>query len=146
MASGVSRFAWRFLAYGCVGLGTAGLMLPLLPTTPFLLLAAWAAPKGSPRLANWLWQHPRFGPTLLAWQHQRAIPRRAKRLAVILLLLSWWVLWLGGADAWLLGATALLFCTVSGFVLTRPDAVPRRVSAHPDRPSSGAHHAPDPFH
>lgn len=146
MTFGVSKLAWRLFAYGCVGLGTAGLVLPLLPTTPFLLLAAWAAPKGSPRLANWLWQHPRFGSTLVAWQNERAIPRRAKRLAVVLLLLSWLVLWLGGAATWLLGVTALLFCTVCGFVLTRPDAVPWCVAPLPDRSSPGAHDAPDPFH
>lgn len=146
MTSGVSRLAWRFLAYGSVGLGAAGLILPLLPTTPFLLLAAWAAPKGSPRLANWLWQHPRFGPILIAWQSQGAIPRRAKHLAVILLLFSWLVLWLGGAAAWLLGATALLFCTVGGFVLSRPDAVFSRVATHPELSSPGVHDAPDSFH
>lgn len=97
MMSMVSRMAWRCLAYGCIGLGTAGLVVPLLPTTPFLLVAAWAAPKGSPRLARWLWEHPRLGPTLHAWQSQRAVPRRAKRLAAGLLVLSWLVLWLGGA-------------------------------------------------
>ncbi|RCV88917.1 YbaN family protein [Billgrantia montanilacus] len=124
MTSMLSRFAWRTLAYGCIGLGTAGLVMPLLPTTPFLLVAAWAAPKGSPRLARWLWQHPRLGPTLHAWQEQRAVPRRAKRLAVVLLLFSWLVLWLGSAPPMVLMLTAVMFFCVASFVLTRPDAAP----------------------
>lgn len=124
MTSMLSRFAWRALAYGCIGLGTAGLVVPLLPTTPFLLVAAWAAPKGSPRLARWLWQHPRIGPTLHAWQEQRAVPRRAKRLAVMLLMFSWLVLWLGGAPSGVLALTAVIFTGVVTFVLTRPDATP----------------------
>ncbi|MCE9662773.1 YbaN family protein [Halomonas sp. M5N1S17] len=126
MTSMLSRFVWRTLAYGCIGLGTAGLVVPLLPTTPFLLVAAWAAPKGSPRLARWLWQHPRIGPTLHAWQEQRAVPRRAKRLAVVLLLFSWLVLWLGKAPSGVLALTAVLFIGVATFVLTRPDATPLR--------------------
>ena len=121
MAHPVSRLAWSGLAYGCIGLGTAGLVVPLLPTTPFLLVAAWAAPKGSPRLARWLHEHPRLGPTLHAWQEQRAVPRRAKHLALVLLVISWLVLWLGGAAGMVLTATALLFCCVATFLLTRPD-------------------------
>ena len=122
MTHPVSRIAWSGLAYGCIGLGTAGLVVPLLPTTPFLLLAAWAAPKGSPRLARWLHDHPRLGPTLQAWREQRAVPRRAKRLALVLLLISWLVLWVGGAAPGVLAVTGLLFCGVAGFLLTRPDA------------------------
>ncbi|MBE0489018.1 MAG: YbaN family protein [Halomonas sp.] len=119
MTHPVSRIAWSGLAYCCIGLGTAGLVVP---TTPFLLLAAWAAPKGSPRLVRWLHDHPRLGPTLHAWREQRAVPRRAKRLALVLLLISWLVLWVGGAAPVVLALTDLLFCGVAAFVLTRPAA------------------------
>ncbi|TFH87655.1 DUF454 domain-containing protein [Billgrantia azerbaijanica] len=122
MTSRMPRLAWCGLSCGCIGLGAIGLVLPLLPTTPFLLVAAWAATKGSPRLAYWLWQHPRLGPPLQAWQLEGAVPRRAKHLAVALLLLSWTLLWLGGAPAWGLATAALLFGSVAAFVLTRPDA------------------------
>ncbi|PMR69522.1 YbaN family protein [Halomonas heilongjiangensis] len=118
----ISRLTWSTLACGCIGLGTAGLVVPLLPTTPFLLVAAWAAPKGSPRLARWLWEHPHLGPTLHAWREQRAVPRRAKRLAWGLLASSWLVLWLSGAPLPVLALTAALFCGVGTFLLLRPDA------------------------
>lgn len=81
MTHPVSRIAWSGLAYGCIGLGAAGLVVPLLPTTPFLLVAAWAASKGSPRLARWLHHHPRLGPTLQAWREQRAATRQATGLS-----------------------------------------------------------------
>ncbi|MGJ7458784.1 YbaN family protein [Halomonas sp. MA07-2] len=132
MTHPISRLAWSGLAYGCIGLGTAGLVVPLLPTTPFLLVAAWAAPKGSPRLARWLHEHPRLGPTLCAWREQRAVPRRAKRLALVVLLASWLVLWAGGAAPLVLALTAFLFCGVATFLLTRPDA-----AADPTSPPAG---------
>ncbi|APX91725.1 YbaN family protein [Franzmannia qiaohouensis] len=122
MTHPVSRIAWSGLAYGCIGLGTAGLVVPLLPTTPFLLVAAWAASKGSPRLARWLHRHPRLGPTLQAWREQRAVPRRAKRLALALLATSWLVLWMGRAAPLVLALTAALFLAVATFLMTRPDA------------------------
>ncbi|MCE8013802.1 hypothetical protein BZY95_14370 [Billgrantia desiderata SP1] len=122
MRESALRLGWRMLAYGAIGLGTAGLVVPLLPTTPFLLVAAWAAPKGSPRLARWLWHHPRLGPPLRAWHEQRAIPRRTKPVAIALLALSWLVLWLGGAPGFVLGTTAAIFGCVATFIVTRPDA------------------------
>ncbi|GAB2716279.1 YbaN family protein [Halomonas garicola] len=128
--------AWSALAYLCIGLGAAGIVLPLLPTTPFLLLALWAATKGSPRLVNWLLYHPRFGPYLYAWREQRAIPPRAKLTAYALLAFSFVTLWLGGASLWLLVALALFFTGVAIFIATRPDATatPSRPTANPQRP------------
>jgi len=114
------RLPWQCLTWACVGLGAVGTVLPLLPTTPFLLVAVWAAPKGSPRLGQWLYQHPHLGPSLRAWQTQRAVPKRAKILAMGLLAISWLTLWLAQSPTGVLLFTGLLFVSVAGFLLSRP--------------------------
>ena len=101
-------------------MGAAGIVLPLVPTTPFLLVAAWAAPKGSPRLAAWLDRHPRFGPPLHAWREQGAVPARAKRLACVLLLASLGVLLATAPSAWIAIAVAPFLLAVAIYVCTRP--------------------------
>jgi uncharacterized protein len=120
-----SRPAWRrlpylCLAYACIALGAAGVVLPGLPTTPFLLLAAWAAPRASPRLDAWLHQHPRFGPVLRAWHEERAVPTRAKWLACALMLVSWIIMFIKTTSLWVPVVTGLLFITVGTYVCTRP--------------------------
>lgn len=114
------RLLWLGVAWICVALATLGAVLPLLPTTPFLLVAAWAAPKGSPRLAVWLHSHPRFGPPLRAWQQQRAVSQRAKTVAGIMMAASWLTLWLIGSATLVLVLTGTLFLTVGAFLLSRP--------------------------
>lgn len=134
MASNVSlrRLAYLGLAYGCVGLGAAGIVLPLLPTTPFLLVAAWAASKGSPRVEAWLYDHLHFGPPLRAWHEQRAVPRRAKWIACLLLLSSWLVLWLSTDSPIVPVITGLLFMGVATFLVTRPDVDPETIRVSDD--------------
>jgi len=65
--------------------GIVGIFLPLLPTTPFVLLAAFCFARGSERCENWLMTHPRFGPMVRNWRDHRAIPLRAKQLAWVMM-------------------------------------------------------------
>ena len=71
-----------------VALGALGLFLPVLPTTPFLLLAAACFARSSRRIFNWLQNHPRFGPLIREWREHRSMPYRAKRTALVLIALS----------------------------------------------------------
>lgn len=119
---GLLPFLWRLLGTTCVGIGAVGVFVPLLPTTPFLLVAAWAFARGSERWRRWLVEHPRLGPSIRAWQRSRAIPRKAKMIAVLSLLFSLVLaLWLALPPfALALQITALV--AVSAFILTRPSA------------------------
>lgn len=65
-----------------VGLGGLGVVLPGLPTTPFMILAAWAFSRSSPRFHAWLWNHRVFGPYIQQWARHRVIPTHAKVLSV----------------------------------------------------------------
>lgn len=116
----LKRIFWLGLAWISLGLGVAGALLPLLPTTPFLLLCAWSATKGSPRLALWLNEHPRFGPLLHAWRSEGAIPLSAKVTALGLMVLSWVTLFWLGAGWTLLAMLGLLFVAVGYWLATRP--------------------------
>ncbi len=79
-----------FLALGTVALvlGVLGIFLPLLPTTPFVLLAAACYARGSRRFYAWLLAQRTFGPIVHEWQHHRSIPYRTKLTAVVLMSLT----------------------------------------------------------
>lgn len=119
----MSRFVrWPslLLAYLFLGLAIIGIPLPGLPTVPFLLLSAWFAARGSQRLHRWLYAHPHLGALLINWEQQRAVSRRSKLIAVLMLLTSWLIMYWRVGHPWLLAGLALLFVAVATFLLTRP--------------------------
>lgn len=86
--SALSRALYKLLALLSLGLGVLGIFLPVLPTTPFILLAAWAATRGSPRLLAWLESHPAFGQMLRDWRRGGVVSRKAKWSASVVMASS----------------------------------------------------------
>jgi len=83
------KTAYLVLGWACVLLGLVGAFLPLLPTTVFLLVAAWAFSRSSPRWHRWLREHAHFGEAVRNWEEHHAMPRRAKRIAFAALAASY---------------------------------------------------------
>ncbi len=116
-----ARTLWLCLGVAATGLGLVGAVLPLLPTTVFLILAAFAFARSSPRLHDWIIGHPRFGPAIVDWQTHGSISRNAKIAALAAMALSLLVTWALGAGEWVLALQALVLVTVAAFILSRPD-------------------------
>lgn len=116
------RPIYLLLGLAMTGLGIVGAFLPLLPTTPLLILATWFFARSSPRLERWLLEHPKFGGLLRAWRDQGAIPRRAKILACCGIAVGVVFFWIGAKPGyWLWLAGAAILGGSAGFVLSRPN-------------------------
>ena len=114
------RLMLQAMGLGAAMLAIAGVALPILPTTPFVLVSAWAFARSSPRLEAWLRDHPRLGPPLRNWEQRRAIPRKAKAVAVASLPLSGLMIHAAGAGFAVTAAAGLALACVGGWILTRP--------------------------
>ncbi|WP_407493878.1 YbaN family protein [Pseudooceanicola sp. MF1-13] len=115
------RYLWAGL--GCLSLlcGFIGVFLPLIPTVPFILLAAFLFARSSERMHNWLMSHPTFGPSIVDWQTHGAVSRRAKKSATLacaaVLLLSVFM----GLRWQLIAIQAVTLSCVMIFLWTRPN-------------------------
>ncbi len=115
------RMAWRVAGGLALLLGIIGIALPLLPTTPFLLLAAFCFSRGSQRLHDWLLAHPRFGPPIQDWRDHGAISRKGKALAVVAMAAAFLGALAFGASREVLVIQAVVLGLVALFLLTRPE-------------------------
>ena len=117
----MTRFTASLLAYFFLALALIGVILPVLPTVPFLLLAAWFSANGSDRLHSWLYSHPHLGKLLIDWEQQGAISRSSKVMAFLLLILSWAIMYIRVGDMLIMSGLAILFISIMVFLISRPE-------------------------
>jgi uncharacterized membrane protein YbaN (DUF454 family) len=131
VATGLRRWLLFVAGFLCLGLGGIGVILPGLPTTPFVLLAAYFFARSSPTMHERLLSNKVFGPMILEWNQHRSVPLRAKILAVTMIAL------VGGAlvifildKLWLRLIVIATLSTVSIWLITRPTSPSERVEEH----------------
>ena len=116
------RHAYMILGWLMVIIGAIGVVLPLLPTTPFLLVAAGCFARSSPRLEAWLVGHRRFGPPVAAWRERGAIPRSGKLMSSAGMVLGFYAFYAGSHPGpLLLLLVASLFVLIGIYVWSRPE-------------------------
>ncbi|SFI53564.1 YbaN family protein [Celeribacter neptunius] len=121
MTDRIIRYIHLTLGVFCVALGFIGVFLPVMPTTIFLILAAFFFTKGSPRLRQWLLDHAHFGPGIRAWEKTGAIPRRIKAISITMMMMSFIPTLLLAVPPIYLGLQAALIGAGALYILTRPD-------------------------
>ncbi len=109
------------LGWVLLAVGIAGLFVPLVPGTLFLILAGACFTHSSPRFEAWLLEHPRFGPPVRQWRATGAIPRKAKVFACVSLAVSWLIILSTSASDLMTIVCLALFTAVAVYVLSRPE-------------------------
>lgn len=111
---------WLFFALGIVGVA-----LPVIPTTPFMLLALWAFSRSSRRFHDWLYTHSFFGPPLQQWQQHRAIPLGIKWVAISFMLMSMiYLLLFSPLPDWVTITAGMVMSATAIFIFSKPSSPP----------------------
>jgi uncharacterized membrane protein YbaN (DUF454 family) len=123
--SPVARWLWMLLAYVSLGLAIVAVFLPGIPSTEFVLLAAWAASKGSPRLRAWMLGHRVFGPIIHNWHYGRVVTRRAKLGASLSMSVALGVMvWTLPDHRVLVAVLAVGMACGAAWMWSRPERIP----------------------
>jgi len=117
----LARPLWFTFGCAATGCGIAGAVLPLLPTTPFLLVAAWAFARSSPRLHSWLLAHPTFGSLINNWRRDGSLSRNTKLVAMLVMLSSFGLTLLLGFPMHVAAIQLMVFVPAGWFLLSRPE-------------------------
>lgn len=126
------RALWLFAGGLSLALGIVGIVVPLLPTTPFVLLAAACFSRGSVRCERWLLTHRVFGPMVRDWRAHRAIPRRARQLAFVMMAFgSAWAAWRLPTLRWLPALCCAAVAVWMARLPAREDIVARDTEGQP---------------
>lgn len=121
---GAAKLGLQVFGFVCLAVGIAGVILPGLPGTVFLIIALWAFSRSSHRVHLWLYSHPRFGAGLRAWHRHRVIPTRAKIAAVAAMTFAAGMLIVAfPSNAWIPGLSIAVMVAVAAWIVTRPGRV-----------------------
>lgn len=123
LPSKMARVLYGLLAYTSLIIGLIAIVVPGLPTTEFILLAAWAATKSSPRLSAWLENHKLFGPMLHNWRNGKVITRRTKVCATVSMVICSLVMWFTLKQHWPVYAAIAGMVLVNLWIWSRPERV-----------------------
>jgi uncharacterized membrane protein YbaN (DUF454 family) len=129
--SAPARWLLMGLAGLCLLLGIVGIFLPVMPTVPFLIVAAWAASRSSPRLHRWLMTHPRFGRQLRDWYEHGVVPRRAKWITSVMMAGSSISMLVIAPELWTPAVLCLIavMALVLAWLWRRPEHRPPEIAA-----------------
>lgn len=112
---------WLLVGIAALAAAALGVVLPLVPTTPFLLVGVFAFSRSSPRLEAWVLEHPHLGPPIHAWRRSGAISRRAKFVALATMVATPVVSHLAGVSTGVVILQCVVLAAAAAFVLTRPE-------------------------
>ncbi len=115
------RIMWAILGLLSVALGAIGILLPLLPTVPFMLLAAFCFSRSSERLHHWLISHPTFGPPIEDWQSKGTIAPKVKRISTLSVGVVFVVSVILGVKTTVIIIQAVVLSLVLIFIWSRPN-------------------------
>jgi len=117
----MSRALFLIVGLACVGLGLLGAVLPVLPTTPFMIVALWCFARSSERFHDWLYNHRLFGPPLQQWDQFRVIPPAVKFTAISAMAISMVLVILYSSAPWYaLAAMAVWLGATAWYILSKP--------------------------
>jgi len=122
------RWLLKGVAVVSLILGVIGIFLPIMPTVPFILLAAWAATRSSPRLSHWLENHPRMGPPIREWRRGGVVSRGAKWWATTMMSGGAMVMLVIVRPLWVPLAVSGVMLAVGIWLWQRPEVPPPEVS------------------
>ena len=123
----LARYTHYLLGWSCFALGGLGIFLPLLPTVPLWILAAWFFARSSPALRDRIYAHPRFGAQVRDFLEYGVMSRRAKVFAITGITLGFTLsAWLGAMPAWVIVLAIAILIPVEVWLLRRPESDPKR--------------------
>jgi uncharacterized membrane protein YbaN (DUF454 family) len=119
-----ARYLLLVFASLCVALGVIGIFVPGLPTTVFILMAAWAAARSSPRFHQWLENNATFGPMLRNWRKHGAVSRRSKITATVMMTACAAILFATSSRLWLAEIISAVMAILLTWLWLRPEPPP----------------------